>query len=343
MTQEVGRGRKASHCRRARPLLVLSALTAGLLTSLDQNSAAKADPPPVRTRGPWRPRAGVHQLPIWPGTIPDGTFRSQPPESVETFTEPAKYGGKSEAVDDVALPTMTVVPARGRRTGTAVIVFPGGGFKKLFVTIEGTEACDWLTARGITCIVSKYRVPGSNDFWDARSKRQVTPRVPRALQDAQRTIRLVRSQAGQFGIDPHRIGVMGFSAGGYLVAQVSNILVPTYRPVDAVDRISSRPDFAIALYPGHICRDGGTFVSGLTVTNAAPPTFIVQAWDDATDPVCNSLMYAQALDRAGVSTEVHLFAHGGHAFALRHPDEPVGQWPLLVERWLRQIGMLQQR
>ena len=160
------------------------------------------------------------------------------------------------------------------------------------------------------------------------------------MQDAQRTIRLVRSKAGELGIDPHRIGVLGMSAGGYLVAQTSNILMPTYRPVDAVDQVSSRPDFVVALYPGHICRGDGSFDRTLPVTKAAPPTFIAQAWDDATDPICNSLMYASALDKAGVSTEVHLFAKGGYAFALRRQNEPVGLWPHLVELWLEQIGML---
>ncbi len=197
-----------------------------------------------------------------------------------------------------------------------------------------------ITARGVTCIVSKYRAPGGNDFWDDKTRRQIRPAIPRALQDAQRTIRLVRARAKELGIDPRRIGVLGMSAGGYLVAQTSNILTPTYRPVDAVDWISSRPDFAIALYPGHICRDDGTFDKTLPVSAAAPPTFIVQAWDDPVDPVCNSLMYARALDKAGVSTELHLFAKGGHAFAMRHAAEPVGLWPQLVERWMRQIGML---
>ncbi|WP_241488470.1 chloride channel protein [Sphingomonas sanguinis] len=197
-----------------------------------------------------------------------------------------------------------------------------------------------ITAKGVACIVSKYRAPGGNDFWDDKTRRQIRPAIPRALQDAQRTIRLVRARAKELGIDPRRIGVLGMSAGGYLVAQTSNILTPTYRPVDAVDRISSRPDFAIALYPGHICRDDATFDKTLPVSAAAPPTFIVQAWDDPIDPVCNSLMYARALDKAGVSTELHLFAKGGHAFAMRHAAEPVGLWPQLVERWMRQIGML---
>ncbi len=299
-----------------------------------------ADTPPVRTAGVWQPAAGLSQLPIWPGSPPDGTLNPQPPESVNTYKEPAEFGGKSEAVFDIAIPTMTVIPPKGRNTRTAVIVFPGGGFKMVFITLEGTEICEWLVARGITCIVSKYRAPGGNDYWDEKLRRQITPKIPRALQDAQRTIRLVRSRAKELNIDPNKIGVMGFSAGGYLVAQTSNILTPTYKPVDAIDTISSRPDFAVALYPGHICRDGGKFDPTLPIIKAAPPTFIAQSWDDPVDPICNSLMYASALDKAGVSTEMHLFAKGGHAFGLRKKDQPVGVWPELVERWLKQIGVL---
>lgn len=302
-------------------------------------AAARAKPP-VESVGRWRAPPGSEQVPIWPGSAPDGTFRPQPPESVQTFEDAAAVGGKSQAVLNVAVPTMTVFPAKGLNTRTAVIVFPGGGFQKIFIDLEGTEICRWLTANGITCIVLKYRAPGGDDFWDSKLGRQITPAIPRALQDAQRTIRLVRSKAAALHVDPHRIGVLGMSAGGYLVAQTSNILAPAYRPVDAFDQVSSRPDFAIALYPGHICRDNGSFDPTLTVIKAAPPTFIVQAWDDATDPVCNSLMYATALDKAGVPTELHLFAKGGHAFALRHKDEPVGTWPHLAELWLKQIGMM---
>lgn len=327
---------------RASPLLSALALVGASCAALGLagEAARGAEKPPVPTPGPWHPATGSKQLRIWPGDAPNGTFRPQPPESVQTYEDAKAPGGTSQAVFDVSVPTMTIVPAKGRPTGAAVIVFPGGGFQMVFIDLEGMELCGWLTARGITCIVSKYRTPGGDDFWDGKLQRQVTPAIPRALQDAQRTIRLVRSGAVELGIDPHRIGVLGMSAGGYLVAQTSNILEPAYRPVDAVDRISSRPDFAVALYPGHICRGDGSFDRTLPVSKAAPPTFIVQAWNDATDPVCNSLLYAAALDRAGVSTEVHLFAKGGHAFALRHGDEPVGSWPHLVELWLRQIGML---
>lgn len=326
---------------RVRLLLPLLALTGAACdgSTADTSVPSKAKQPAEVSRI-WQPAPGLQQLRIWPGAAPDGTFRPQPPESVQIYDDPAARSGTSGAVLNIAVPTMTIIPAKGRNTRTAAIVFPGGGFQKVFIGLEGTEICDWLTAKGVTCIVSKYRAPGGNDFWDSKLQRQITPAIPRALQDAQRTIRLVRSKAAQLGIDPHRIGVLGMSAGGYLVAQTSNILTPAYHPVDAVDRISSRPDFAIALYPGHICRDDGTFDPKLPVTKAAPPTFIAQAWDDQIDPICNSLMYASALDKAGVSTEVHLFAKGGHAFALRHKDEPVGQWPRLVELWLKQIGML---
>ena len=309
------------------------------------SSASAATPatkaPPVRSIGAWQPAPGQTQVPIWPGSPPDGTLKPQGPESLLTFKEPPEYGGKSQAVLDIATPTMTVIPPKGQGNGTAVIVFPGGGFQMVFIDLEGTEICAWLVAKGITCIVSKYRAPGGNDYWDDELKRHVTPKIARALQDAQRTIRLVRSRAKELSINPNRIGVMGFSAGGYLVAQTSNILAPAYKPVDAIDRISSRPDFAVALYPGHICRNkGSTFDPTLPIDRDAPPTFIAQAWDDPVDPICNSLMYASALDKVGATVELHLFAKGGHAFGLRKKDQPVGEWPHLVERWLKAIGML---
>ncbi len=263
------------------------------------------------------------------------------PESVLVAETPEAVGGRySEAVFNIASPTMTVFPPKGVSTGAAVIVFPGGGFRAVVLTVGGTEICDWLTAKGITCILSKYRVPGTNHYWSEECRCAVTPDIPRALQDAQRTIRLVRSRASELKIDPDKIGVIGFSAGGYLVAQVSNIFEPAYAPVDAIDAISSRPNFAVAVYPGHLCRSGDTLDPGLRVTSRAPPTFIAQAWNDPVDPVCNSLIYAKALDRAKVSTELHLFATGEHNFGLRHPDEPVGAWPALVEKWFVGLGIL---
>jgi acetyl esterase/lipase len=235
---------------------------------------------------------------------------------------------------------MTVFPPKGTNTGAAMIVFPGGGFRAVVLTLEGTEICDWLTSKGITCVLSKYRVPKGNHYWDEDCHCHITPKIPRALQDAQRTIRLVRAKAKELNVDPDKIGVIGFSAGGYLVAQTSNIFEPAYKPVDAVDELSSRPDFAVALYPGHLCRPGARLDPGIHVTKRTPPTFLLQAWDDPVDEICNSTVYARALDGAGVPAEVHLFAKGGHAFGLRRKEHPVSSWPSLVENWLKEMGIL---
>lgn len=289
----------------------------------------------------WQPPPGPKQIPIWPDGAPDMEGLSQPPERVETTKAPDLVGGRPYVVAyDVTSPTMTIFPAKGRSTGASMVVFPGGGFKLLAMDLEGTEICDWLTAKGITCVLLKYRVPKSDHYWDQESQTHITPKVPRALQDAQRTIKLVRAKAKELNLDPNKIGVIGFSAGGYLVAQTSNIFEPTYKPVDAADKLSSRPDFAVALYPGHLCRDGGTLDPDLHVTKQTPPTFLLQAWDDPVDEICNSTIYARALDDAGVPAEVHLFAKGGHAFGLRRKDHPIASWPSLVENWLKEIGIL---
>lgn len=307
--------------------------------------AARPTPAPEEqpgTRiGVWRQPDGLVQSPIWPGAAPDMDGVTWAPESVLTkHTPEAINGTTSQAALDVSVPTMTIFPAKGRNTGAAIVVFPGGGFQIVAMTIEGTEICDWITSKGITCILSKYRVPGTNHHWDKTCRCAVTPAVPRALQDAQRTIRLVRSRAAELHINPDKIGVMGFSAGGYLVAQTSNIFDPTYAPVDAADRISSRPDFAIAFFPGHICRRGRVYEPGFQVSRRTPPTFLLQAWDDDVDDICNSTYYARALDEARVPTEVHLFATGGHAFGLRRNHSPDTVWPGLLENWLRGVGML---
>jgi acetyl esterase/lipase len=295
----------------------------------------------VRKVGVWQPPSGLKQIPIWPDGAPDMEGVSQPAESVLVAETPdALAGHTSEAVFDVTSPTMTVFPPKGTNTGAAMIVFPGGGFRAVVLTLEGTEICDWLTSKGITCVLSKYRVPKGNHYWDEDCHCHITPKIPRALQDAQRTIRLVRAKAKELNVDPDKIGVIGFSAGGYLVAQTSNIFEPAYKPVDAVDELSSRPDFAVALYPGHLCRPGARLDPGIHVTKRTPPTFLLQAWDDPVDEICNSTVYARALDGAGVPAEVHLFAKGGHAFGLRRKEHPVSSWPSLVENWLKEMGIL---
>jgi acetyl esterase/lipase len=289
--------------------------------------------------GVWEPPSGLLQVPIWPNGAPDMPKISH---AAETTFEVKKVPGRNYiGVADVTTPTMTIFPPKGQNTGASILVFPGGGFRILAVDIEGTEICDWISAKGMTCVLLKYRVPKSNHYWDKDCKCHITPTVPLALQDAQRAIRLVRAAAKELHLDPDRIGVIGFSAGGYLVAQTSNIFESTYRPVDAADGLSSRPDFAIALYPGHLCRSGGTLDPSIKITKQTPPTFLLQTWDDPVDEICNSTVYARALDSAGVPAEVHLFAKGGHAFGLRRSTHPVSSWPSLVENWLKEIKMLQ--
>jgi len=161
-----------------------------------------------------------------------------------------------------------------------------------------------------------------------------------ALQDAQRAMGLLRERAESLGIDPHRIGVIGFSAGGRMVADISNQTNRAYRLIDAADRQSSRPDFAMALYPGHLWSSPGlTLMPGVKIAADAPPTFIVQAQDDATDDIRESLTYYLALEQAKIPVEMHLYPKGGHAFGLRKTADPVTNWPVLAEKWMSALGV----
>jgi acetyl esterase/lipase len=234
---------------------------------------------------------------------------------------------------------MTVYSPIGKNTGAAVVVFPGGGYRILAIDLEGTEVCDWLTSKGITCVLLKYRVPGENRFPSSGAY----PKSPVALEDAQRTVGLVRFHAAEWGIDPHKIGVLGFSAGGHLVAAIStNFKRHLYKAVDAADRESCRPDFGVALYPGHMLENTSREFElnpYVPVTKETPPMFLLQAEDDPVDTVENSLVYYYALKKAGVPVEMHLYAQGGHGFGLRRTTMPITEWPPLVEKWLKSIGI----
>jgi acetyl esterase/lipase len=278
----------------------------------------------------WQPSSGHVQVPIWPGAVPDA-LPNQKPESV----------GPGGGIFDVSRPTMTVYAPNGRNTGVAIVVFPGGGYQRVAISGEGTEICDWLTSRGITCVLLKYRVPDSGPTM--RNGHTYYPKVQTALQDAQRTLGLVRQHAAEWHVDAHKVGVMGFSAGGHLVAAVStHFPARTYPKIDAADELSCRPDFAIALYPGHLWTPGTNLIlrPDIRVRPDTPPTFLLQAEDDPVDPVKHSLTYYVALQKAGVPAEMHLFAQGGHAFALTPTRLPIGRWPALVEQWLHTIGVL---
>ncbi len=290
----------------------------------------------------WQPSPGHTQVPIWPGTMPDAQLITGS-EEMGTEKKELVAGKPWNYVSKVSRPTMTVYAPKGKNTGVAVVVFPGGGYQILAMDLEGTEVCDWLTSKGITCVLLKYRVPNSGPHWDERCRCQVNPKAPLALEDAQRTMGLLRLHAAEYHIDPHKIGVLGFSAGGHLVADISTHFDKrSYRTADPADRESCRPDFAIALYPGHLWSSSKGFELNpdVPVTRRTPPTFILQAENDNVDSVNNSLVYYSALKKAGVPAEMHLYAEGKHAFGLRPTKFPITGWPYLVETWLGTIGMV---
>jgi len=297
---------------------------------------------------PWQASPGHAQMPIWPGTPPDA--KPMPGPETASVGKGLLAGRHVTAIRNTSRPTMTIYSPQGKNTGAAVVVLPGGGFAILAIDLEGTEVCDWLTSRGITCVLLKYRVPSEPYDWhcDCRPDNLTVP--TRSLEDVQRTIGLVRFRAKEWHIDPHKIGVLGFSAGGYLAAEISTkYLQRLYASVDDADKESARPDFAMLLYPGHLVADGDRLKplgendylnSNVPVTRETPPTFLVQAGDDKVDGVKQSLVYYAALQGAGVPVEMHLYAHGGHAFGLRPTTEPITHWPALAERWLYAIGMI---
>jgi acetyl esterase/lipase len=300
--------------------------------------------PSLRAQQPaWQPSAGHTQIPIWPDAVPDARA-SKGPETAETAGPKDLVAGKPwVAISNVSRPTMTVYAPKEKNTGAAVVVFPGGGYSILAIDLEGSEACDWLTSKGITCVLLKYRVPApkSRPYWGAY------PESPIALEDAQRTLGLVRFHAAEWHIDPHKIGVLGFSAGGHLVAAMSVHFDRIYPAVDAADKVSCRPDFAVSVYPGHLSfGDEKLEKTELNpdirdhLTRQAPPTFLLQNEDDDSDNVDDSLVYYIALKNAGVPVEMHLYPHGGHAFGLRPTRLPVSRWPQLVETWLGTLGMI---
>src|SRR6267154_3587334 len=289
----------------------------------------------------WQPSPGHTQIPIWPGAVPDPQPLAEP-EFVTNAPMLLVAGRPWDSVGNVSQPTMTVFSPKGTNTGVAVVVFPGGGYWELAIDLEGTEICDWLTSKGITGVLLKYRVPGSGPHWVPELHRHVVPKVLTALEDAQRTLGLLRFRAAEWHIDPHRIGVIGFSAGGHLVAAISTHFDKRlYSAVDAADKESCRPDFAIACYPGHLWNEDKGFVlnPNVPVTSNTPPTFLLHAEDDHVDDVEQSLVYYIALKKAGVLVEMHLYAQGGHAFGLRRTKFPITGWPQLVEAWLKTIGM----
>ncbi len=277
----------------------------------------------------WQPAPGHLTLDLWPHGAPGTTGTSVPEIDTTTAKDRLVAGKPVIRLGNVSTPTLTVYSPTRKNTGAAIIVFPGGAYHILAIDLEGTEVCDWLNSAGITCVLVKYRVPDSGPY----------PKSSAALQDAQRALGIVRSRAPEWHIDPARIGVLGFSAGAHLSAALSTHFEQRlYDPIDAADKISCRPDFAVIVYPGYLALSEQNFAPNaeIHVTSQTPPSFIVQAEDDPVH-VENSTVYFLALKNAKVPAEMHLYANGGHGYGLRRTDLPITAWPKLVEKWLQTI------
>jgi acetyl esterase/lipase len=282
----------------------------------------------------WPPSPEHVTLPVWPGAAPGAPTDLPSEANMTTAKDNVVAGQLVYRVGNVVAPTITLYKAKSVSDGPspAVVVFPGGGYRILAIDLEGTEVCDWLNSAGITCVLLKYRVPDTGPY----------PKSAAALQDAQRTIGLVRQHAAEWGIDPKRIGVLGFSAGGHLSAAISNLYEKRlYDPIDEADKLSCRPDFSVVVYPGYLANPEQNFAPNTDIhpTANTPPTFIVQAEDDPVH-VENAVVYFMQLKNAKVPAELHVYAQGGHGYGLRRTALPVTGWPQEVETWLHIIGIL---
>lgn len=270
----------------------------------------------------------AHVLNVWPGKAPGET--KELPLEVDTTDEKGRpvAGRRVIRLGNVSTPQLTVYkPAADIDTGTSVIICPGGGHNILAYDLEGTEVATWLNQIGVTAIVLKYRVP----FRDEKMKWKA------AVQDAQRSVRLVRANAAEWKLDPKRIGILGFSAGGQVAAlTASRHAIDHYDKLDAVDEQSARPDFSILIYPAYLVNGDQTALNEeVVVDKTTPPSFMVHTFDDGVTPL-SSLLYAAALKRAGVTAEVHMYSTGGHGYGLRETDLPVTKWPAAASAWLKQ-------
>jgi acetyl esterase/lipase len=270
---------------------------------------------------------------LWPGPVP-GDVGIDGPEKSRIYS--GTLVSNTRLITNVTRPSLTVYrPAAAKNTRTAMLICPGGGYHDLFWELEGEEVAAWLNAQGMTGIILKYRVPRRPG--DAKG---VPPLGP--LLDAQRAVSVVRGRAAEWGIDPHRIGMVGFSAGGHLaLATATRFPERTYSPIDVADAVSCRPDFAVLCYSGYLKADGRDAVSeGIHVPADTPPIFLAHASDDSIAEVGHSVIMYLALHRAGAPAELHVYATGEHDFGVRHNEKLPSSWTQLCLNWLRSRDLL---
>lgn len=289
------------------------------------------------------------EIPVWP-------------EGAIVLSEKVQKLSKEQATainspESIVFPTMKMFFPAKNSSRAAIIVFPGGGYKRIAIgkdsTIgeDGAAVAKWLNQAGITCVLLKYRVPGSGCHWNEKKRCHVTPEIPAALQDAQRTISTIRFNARKYHLDPDKIGVMGFSAGGNLaVLSSTNFKNRSYKEIDEIDSISCRPDFAIPVYPGHMTMEHKNMVpkevaadllnTDIFISGEIPPTLLVHAKDDRIDPVHYSLVYERELKRAGVKVKLNLYDTGGHAFGVKKSGKDTDRWTDDAILWMKETGII---
>ncbi len=267
------------------------------------------------------------EVKLWPGKAP-GESKDIGPEKYI----PAKKGQLGvKRLTDVSEPSITVYqPSKEKVTGCAVIVAPGGGYNILAIEHEGTQTCEWLNSLGVTAVLLKYRVP---------KRAMQMPDNLAAIQDAQRAVSLTRQHAKEWGIDPERIGMLGFSAGGNLTAWAALAAMRMYEPIDSADKLSAKPNFACLIYPAYLVDKEGHLKPEYRVTKDSPPMFFAHANDDPVTPLSSVMLYA-ALKKAGVPAELHIYATGGHGFGMRKIPHPAASWPDRCADWLKTRGYL---
>jgi len=272
-------------------------------------------------------------IPLWPKGAPDEKGEVGLEHDTTKPDGGLVAGQRVIRLGNVSQPTITLYrPPKEKDAGAVVVVCPGGGYSILAMDLEGTEVCEWLNSIGVTGVLLKYRVPTRPG-----DDKHILP-----LQDAQRALGLVRFHAKQWNLDPNRIGVLGFSAGGHLTAYLSTHFDKrAYEPVDDADQVSCRPDFSMPIYPAYlVLKDqDDKLAPELNVTANTPPAFLVQTEDDGIG-VENSLIYYLALKKAKVPAEMHLYAAGGHGYGLRPSPKTVTTWPQRAQEWMRSLGLL---
>jgi acetyl esterase/lipase len=281
------------------------------------------------------PAAPPAPIPLWPGLAPGDKGDLGAEKDMTKPTENLVGGKPLIRLGNVSQPTITIYkPSKRKDTGTAVMVCPGGGYNILALDLEGTEVCEWLTSLGVTAVLLKYRVP----------KRPDRERYAAPLQDAQRAMSLVRHRAKELGIDPQRLGVLGFSAGAHLSAVLSSTPERTYPAVDDADKTDIRPSFTVLIYPAYLTvkESGDKPPPEIDVTTNTPPTFITITEDDPVR-MENALHHAMVLKQAKVPVELHLYPSGGHGYGLRRTKEVVTTWPDRLSDWMKSRGLLEKK